>query len=179
MRWLWLVGSLKLQVFFAEHQLFYKALLQKRPIILRSLLIVATPYVPALLMLLCVCAHIAHVYIEYDSKNKCVENKIWVDTIFFFWVFFGTHIQYMCKHSTRMCTHSTRILNMSPRIFIYIYIYIYIYAHIAHVCIEYESTHIYIYIYIYIYICTNSTPIYWIWVHTFVSLTHTSVYVRL
>ena len=33
-----------LQVFFAEYVLFYRALLQKRRIILRSLLIVATPY---------------------------------------------------------------------------------------------------------------------------------------
>jgi len=42
--WLWLVGSLKLQVSFAEYSLFYRALLQKRPIFLGSLLIVATPY---------------------------------------------------------------------------------------------------------------------------------------
>jgi len=44
MRWLRLVGSLKLQVSFAEYSLFYRALLQKRPIILRSLLGIATPY---------------------------------------------------------------------------------------------------------------------------------------
>ena len=31
-------------VSFAEYSLFYRALLQKRPVILRSLLIVATPY---------------------------------------------------------------------------------------------------------------------------------------
>jgi len=43
MGWLRLVGSLKVQVSFAEYRLFYRALLQKRPIILRSLLIVATP----------------------------------------------------------------------------------------------------------------------------------------
>jgi len=43
--WLRLVGSLKLYVSFAEYRLFYRALLQKRPIIWRSLLIVATPYV--------------------------------------------------------------------------------------------------------------------------------------
>ena len=43
MGWLRLVGSLKLQVSFAEYGFFYKALLQKRPTILRSLLIVATP----------------------------------------------------------------------------------------------------------------------------------------
>ena len=35
---------LKLQVSFAEYRLFYRALLQKRPIILSSLLIAATPY---------------------------------------------------------------------------------------------------------------------------------------
>ena len=44
MKWLQLVGSLKLQVSFSEYSLFYRALLQKRPIILRSLLIVANPY---------------------------------------------------------------------------------------------------------------------------------------
>jgi len=43
MGWLWLVGSLKLYVSFAEYRLFYRALLQKRPIILRSILIVITP----------------------------------------------------------------------------------------------------------------------------------------
>jgi len=44
MGWIRLVGSLKLYVSFAEYSLFCKALLQKRPIILRSLLIIATPY---------------------------------------------------------------------------------------------------------------------------------------
>ena len=43
MGWLRLVGSLKLQVSFADYSLLHRALLQKRPIILRSLLIVATP----------------------------------------------------------------------------------------------------------------------------------------
>jgi len=42
--WLRLVGSLKSQVSFVEYRLFYGAFWQKRPIILRSLLIVATPY---------------------------------------------------------------------------------------------------------------------------------------
>jgi len=44
MGWQRLVGSLKLEVSFAEYRLFYRALLQKRPMILRSLRIVATPY---------------------------------------------------------------------------------------------------------------------------------------
>ena len=37
MGWLRLVGSIKLQVSFAEYSLFYRALLQKRPIILSIL----------------------------------------------------------------------------------------------------------------------------------------------
>jgi len=45
MGWLRLVGSLRLYVFFAEYRLFYRALLQKRPVTVRSLLIVATQYV--------------------------------------------------------------------------------------------------------------------------------------
>jgi len=44
MRWLRLVGSLKWWVSFAEYSLFCRALLQKRPTILRSLLIIATSY---------------------------------------------------------------------------------------------------------------------------------------
>jgi len=45
MGWLPLVGSLKLEVSFAECHLFYRALMQKRPILLRSLLVIATTYV--------------------------------------------------------------------------------------------------------------------------------------
>ena len=44
MGWLRLVGSLKLQVSFAKDPYEKDYILQKRPIILRSLLIVATPY---------------------------------------------------------------------------------------------------------------------------------------
>jgi len=44
MGWLQLVGSIKLQVSFAEYSLFYRSLLQKRPVILRSLTIIATSY---------------------------------------------------------------------------------------------------------------------------------------
>jgi len=43
MGWLRLVGSIKLQVSFPEYSLFYRALLQKRPIIQSILLTVATP----------------------------------------------------------------------------------------------------------------------------------------
>jgi len=53
MGWLRLVGSLKLYVSFAEYHLFYRAFLRKRPIILRSLLIVATPYAYSVVALKC------------------------------------------------------------------------------------------------------------------------------
>jgi len=43
--WLRSVGSIKLYVSLAEYRLFYRALLQKRPIILSILLTKATPYV--------------------------------------------------------------------------------------------------------------------------------------
>ena len=39
-----LVSSFKIWVSFAEYRLLYRALLHKRPAILRSLLILATPY---------------------------------------------------------------------------------------------------------------------------------------
>jgi len=44
MGWLLVVGSLKLQVSFAKEPYERDDILQKRPVILRSLLIVATPY---------------------------------------------------------------------------------------------------------------------------------------
>jgi len=44
MKWLRLVGSLKLQVIFAKEPYKRDYILQKRPIILRSLLPLATPY---------------------------------------------------------------------------------------------------------------------------------------
>ena len=54
--WLRLVGSLKLWVSFAEHPLFYRALLQKRPNFLRNLLIEATPYS-------CIAGHVNYSYV--------------------------------------------------------------------------------------------------------------------
>jgi len=47
MGWPRLVGSSKLEGSFAEYCLFYRALLQKGPVVVRSLLIVATPYLDA------------------------------------------------------------------------------------------------------------------------------------
>jgi len=56
---------LKIIGLFAEYRLFYRALLQKRPLFLRSLLIVATPYPDAVYIYL---MHaISHVKIKIYS----------------------------------------------------------------------------------------------------------------
>ena len=52
MGWLRLVGPFKIYVSFAEYSLFYRALLQKRPVILWSLLVAGTP-------------HRSHAYMRY------------------------------------------------------------------------------------------------------------------
>jgi len=69
MGWLRLVGSLKWQVSFAKEPYKRDDILQKRPIILRSLLIVATPYV-------CVCARV-HVCV-YVCVCACVFTFVCV-----------------------------------------------------------------------------------------------------
>jgi len=68
MGWLRSVGSIKLQVSFAEYRLFYRPLLQKRPIILSILLTEATPYV-----------WIWHVW-RLAWKMRCVEVKCVCET---------------------------------------------------------------------------------------------------
>jgi len=70
MGWLRSVGCLKLKVSFAEYSLFYRALLHKRRIMLRSLRIVATPYRSLGAFVLFVlhtfslcCIHVPYVYV--------------------------------------------------------------------------------------------------------------------
>ena len=82
--WLRLVGSLKLWVFIAHISLFCRALLQKRPVILRSLRSVATPYfckkkqiwpvVDAYVHKRYICTyyiHIQPVYVTYINLHTC------------------------------------------------------------------------------------------------------------
>jgi len=68
MGWLWWAGAWKLQVSFADSSLFDCALLQKRPIILRSLLIVATPYL-----------HRSHVMCEWVVS--CVNGSCHLSSV--------------------------------------------------------------------------------------------------
>ena len=73
MGWLRLVGSLKLQVFFAKQPYKRVCILQKRHIILRSLLIVATPYLVCRISHFRMCALIIHTcdVTFFDLHTKC------------------------------------------------------------------------------------------------------------
>ena len=93
MGWLRLVGSLKLQVSLAEYRLFYRALLPKRPIILRSLLIVATPYVNASFLK---CEYVmSHVWMRHGAHVnaschtlECVVSHVYMHHV--------THVNASC-----------------------------------------------------------------------------------
>jgi len=67
------VGSLELWVSFAEYNLFYRALLQMRPTILRCLLIVATPY-----WLIVVCVVSAQTLLQ---KSAAHTQEIYIDCV--------------------------------------------------------------------------------------------------
>jgi len=123
MGWLRLVGSLKSYVFFAKYRLFYRTLLQKRPMILRSLLTVATPYH--------VCkSHVASIVFEwvmslYESHVICEwvmslhESQVichWVMSLHVIceWVMSLNESKVICEWvmsshvvSTACCTRST------------------------------------------------------------------------
>ena len=64
MGWLRFVGSLKLLVSSAEHSLFYKALLQKRPIAARSVRVNRASCKATRLWCVCVCVCV-------PSSSKC------------------------------------------------------------------------------------------------------------
>ena len=67
MAWLQLVGSIKLQVSLAEYSLFYRALLQKRTVILSILLTVATLYMYLM----------GQVYV-YVNKYICIHVYVYM-----------------------------------------------------------------------------------------------------
>jgi len=142
MGWLRLVGSLKLPVSLAEYSLFYKVLLQKRPIFLRSLLIVATPYIqqrcgmPPIIVFIdarksCdvhlhyVCLHMYFRLYWYIYKTR--QNTRYVRTSCF--KIQGTQGVYMrCVsrlYVNGCCVHISTCVNMC------IYIYMCVYTNIA------------------------------------------------
>jgi len=100
MGWLRLVGSIKLKDFFAEYRLFYRALLQKRPIISSILLSVATPY--------------------SASDTSCVstyKKSVHMYTLIYIYICICTHLYVYIFIYTYIRTYS--------HTFMYIYKYIY------------------------------------------------------
>jgi len=99
-----LVGSFELSVSFAEYSLFHRALLQKRPIILRSLLIVATHcfthanththtqiYLSAIITLTCVFVCLFTCIWFFFLKKRCTVSHEWTNV----WNHFTLHL--LCK----------------------------------------------------------------------------------
>jgi len=160
MGWLRLVGSLKLQLSFAEYSLFYRALLKKRLITLRSLLIEATPYdtlprkygwvshvTPCWVSVcVCVCTYdlLDRVLLHMcDVTHSCVHHVTHVRDTTLSYVRHDSFVRatrlfhkcdMTCSYLRHWLFHSCR--NM----YIYIYICVYLY---------YIFMHIYIHIYIY------------------------------
>jgi len=83
MGWLRLVGSIKLQGSFAEYSLFYRPLLQKRPIILSILLSKATPYLDhqvrgLRLHVMCLGDHVQLPAAGEEERAQCLTSQILV-----------------------------------------------------------------------------------------------------
>ena len=75
MGWLRLVGSLKLQVSFAEYRLFYRFLV--RSLLVTKVLVAATPYTKyEECVFACVCAHAR---VEIHSSRKTGSQPIYMN----------------------------------------------------------------------------------------------------
>jgi len=140
MGWLRLVGSLKLQVSLENIGLFCRALLKKRPIMLRSLLIGATPY-------------------TYASGLSLVQSSCLAQR-------FVCVLLHMCIY-VYIYVHSHLHTHMYIHIWTYNYVQTHMYIHICglhiHIAYTYAHTHMYIHtaytyvhthMYIHIYTCT-------------------------
>ena len=102
MGWLQLVGSLKSLVFFAENSLFYRALLQKRPIILRSLLIVATPY-------------------TFEESDKVAETHVYIHKCMYIYACI-----YVLLYIYKLHIHIYILMCIGTDIYVYVYTYVHI-----------------------------------------------------
>jgi len=76
MGWLRLVGSLKLQVSFAKEPYKRDDILQKRPMITRSVLIEAPPYPDVYISDVHISdVHISDVYISFDRALRDLKSQ--------------------------------------------------------------------------------------------------------
>jgi len=116
MGWLRLVGSLKLQVSFAKEPCKRDYILQKRPLILRSLVIVSTPYcnidarlsnvsrsaTSCTMMHLCI-SQWPFIHLRW-SDTSCAILMLWLWRGV--WIIFLIHKWILCK-----ITHTWRIIS--------------------------------------------------------------------
>ena len=100
LRW---VGSLKSKVSLAEYSLFDRALLQKRRIILRSLLVLATPYI------------VLHVHrpkvFMLDVHTSVARAYFFTSCIHTFCALipYAVNIHYVMQYTLCMCIHPAHI----------------------------------------------------------------------
>jgi len=149
MGWLRLVGSFQLYVCFAEICIFYRALLQKRPVILRRLLIVATPY-------------------HFPSWSRPILGSFQLYVSFAeYCIFYRALLQKrpviydictMYLHDTRMYVECDICITLHTFVSLYIHLY-----HFTYICINLNTfVSLYIHLYHFTYICIT--------LHTFVSI---------
>jgi len=141
MGWLRLVGSFKIQVSFAKEPYKRDYILQKRPRILRSLLIVATTYLHVLACVKCVCLYIYRWRRSCKFPHRTYKKMVTVCIYKYVYVYVRAH---MCVYIYVYIIYiSVHIFGVGNRKIFSTYVYIYININI----------YIHIYIYIYIYIC--------------------------
>jgi len=139
MGWLRLVGSIKLEVSFAEYSLFYEALLQQRHILLRSLLIVATPYqyvdvCTSLRVGLCVC-----MYVSMYASSMFVHIYVCMYVCMYIYACMYVCLQvcmFMCMYGYG-CMYVCMVVCMYVRICtcMYVRMYFNICVCVLHVCV--------------------------------------------
>jgi len=157
MGWLWLVGSLKLQVSFEEHHFFYRAHLQKRPIVLRSLLIATNPWHPNTYV--CIYTNYRSLLQNIGFKEPTNRNKSLTHVQYIQFIHIYNIILNMIYSFVPFAVYIWQIPDVRP---IHSYAYIQTYIYITY--IEYG-------IFIHIY------NIYWIWyIHSYLSM-YTNVYI--
>jgi len=146
MGWLRLVGSLKQQVSFAKEPYKRDYILQKKPIIWRNLLMVATAYSAMhsrwplcnnIVRCEWVC-HFENTFIRvFREEGKEAETSGQIAIFGDFNLMHSAGTSYICNHIK---------LNFATCTYICVYVYICIHIHIC----------TYIYVYIYMYICIHS-----------------------
>ena len=156
MGWLRLVGSSKLQVSFAEYRLFYRALLQKRPVI------------SPVCMHACIhtCMESINIYLRLrlhicrDFVGECVHSNSFACLHACLFVYLYVCCMYVCIKNGYVCQF-TRVYRVNSYacmlacLYTYIYMYIYMYMYVR-VCVYmyiYICIYLYIYLFIFIYMC--------------------------